>query len=95
MLDINHPRAVSALSQTINQQPLIYLDSAATTQKPQVLPIPLVNTTPSKMPMFTAVVMAAAQATSQFEAARDKVAQFIGATSSKIVEFAVQPKHLT
>ena len=38
MLDINHIREqFPALSQTINQQPLIYLDSAATTQKPQVV----------------------------------------------------------
>jgi len=38
MLDINGIRAqFPALSQNVNNEPLVYLDSAATTQKPQVV----------------------------------------------------------
>ncbi|NAZ96746.1 cysteine desulfurase CsdA [Vibrio toranzoniae] len=85
MLDINHIREqFPALSQTVNQQPLIYLDSAATTQKPQVV-IDAISQYYSKQNanVHRGSHSLTAQATSQFEAARDKVAQFIGATSSK------------
>ncbi|MCG9543400.1 cysteine desulfurase CsdA [Vibrio sp. Isolate33] len=85
MLDINHIREqFPALSQTINQQPLVYLDSAATTQKPQVV-IDAISQYYSKQNanVHRGSHSLTAQATSQFEAARDKVAQFIGATSSK------------
>ncbi|MEZ8342912.1 cysteine desulfurase CsdA [Vibrio cyclitrophicus] len=85
MLDINHIREqFPALSQTINQQPLIYLDSAATTQKPQVV-IDAISQYYSKQNanVHRGSHSLTANATSQFEAARDKVAQFIGATSSK------------
>ncbi|PMH27051.1 cysteine sulfinate desulfinase [Vibrio lentus] len=85
MLDINHIREqFPALSQTINQQPLIYLDSAATTQKPQVV-IDAISQYYSKQNanVHRGSHSLTAQATSQFESARDKVAQFISATSSK------------
>jgi cysteine sulfinate desulfinase len=85
MLDINHIREqFPALSQTINQQPLIYLDSAATTQKPQVV-IDAISQYYSKQNanVHRGSHSLTAHATSQFEAARDKVAQFIGATSPK------------
>ncbi|MEZ8516412.1 cysteine desulfurase CsdA [Vibrio cyclitrophicus] len=85
MLDINHIREqFPALSQTINQQPLIYLDSAATTQKPQVV-IDAISQYYSKQNanVHRGSHSLTANATSQFEAARDKIAQFIGATSSK------------
>ncbi|MCG9600157.1 cysteine desulfurase CsdA [Vibrio sp. Isolate31] len=85
MLDINHIREqFPALSQTINQQPLIYLDSAATTQKPQVV-IDAISQYYSKQNanVHRGSHSLTANATSQFEAARDKVAQFIGAASSK------------
>ncbi|MEZ9246977.1 cysteine desulfurase CsdA [Vibrio lentus] len=85
MLDINHIREqFPALSQTINQQPLIYLDSAATTQKPQVV-IDAISQYYSKQNanVHRGSHSLTANATSQFESARDKVAQFIGATSSK------------
>ena len=85
MLDINHIREqFPALSQTINQQPLIYLDSAATTQKPQVV-IDAISQYYSKQNanVHRGSHSLTANATSQFEAARDKVAQFIGARSSK------------
>ncbi|MFS1459981.1 cysteine sulfinate desulfinase [Vibrio lentus] len=85
MLDNNHIREqFPALSQTINQQPLIYLDSAATTQKPQMV-IDAISQYYSKQNanVHRGSHSLTANATSQFEAARDKVAQFIGATSSK------------
>ncbi|MFA0113940.1 cysteine desulfurase CsdA [Vibrio sp. 10N.261.46.E11] len=85
MLDINHIREqFPALSQTINQQSLIYLDSAATTQKPQVV-IDAISQYYSKQNanVHRGSHSLTANATSQFEAARDKVAQFIGAASSK------------
>ena len=85
MLDIQHIRSqFPALSQQVNQQPLIYLDSAATTQKPQVV-INAISEYYSKQNanVHRGSHSLTAQATSQFEAARDNIAQFIGATSSK------------
>lgn len=85
MLDIQHIRnQFPALIQQVNQQPLIYLDSAATTQKPQVV-IDAISDYYSKQNanVHRGSHSLTAKATSQFEAARDNVAQFIGATSSK------------
>ncbi|MEZ9059284.1 cysteine desulfurase CsdA [Vibrio pelagius] len=85
MLDIQHIRKqFPALTQQVNQQPLIYLDSAATTQKPQVV-IDAISEYYSKQNanVHRGSHSLTAHATSQFEAARDNVAQFIGAASSK------------
>jgi cysteine sulfinate desulfinase len=85
MLDIQHIRnQFPALTQQVNQQPLIYLDSAATTQKPQVV-IDAISDYYSKQNanVHRGSHSLTAKATSQFEAARDNVAQFIGAASSK------------
>ncbi|UTT85379.1 cysteine desulfurase CsdA [Vibrio pelagius] len=85
MLDIQHIRKqFPALTQQVNQQPLIYLDSAATTQKPQVV-IDAISEYYSKQNanVHRGSHSLTAKATSQFEAARDNVAQFIGAASSK------------
>ena len=85
MLDIQHIRnQFPALTQQVNQQPLIYLDSAATTQKPQVV-IDAISDYYSKQNanVHRGSYSLTAKATSQFEAARDNVAQFIGAASSK------------
>ena len=85
MLDIQHIRnQFPALTQQVNQQPLIYLDSAATTQKPQVV-IDAISDYYSKQNanVHRGSHSLTAKATSQFEAARDNVAQFIGAGSSK------------
>lgn len=85
MLDIQHIRnQFPALTQQVNQQPLIYLDSAATTQKPQVV-IDAIGDYYSKQNanVHRGSHSLTAKATSQFEAARDNVAQFIGAASSK------------
>lgn len=85
MLDITAIRAqFPALTQQINQAPLVYLDSAATTQKPQCV----IDTLSHYYSTHNANVhrgshALTAQATSQFEAARHGVAQFIGAEQSR------------
>ncbi|HAS8546192.1 TPA: cysteine desulfurase CsdA [Vibrio vulnificus] len=75
-----------ALAQQVNQNELVYLDSAATTQKPQCV----IDTITQYYSSQNANVhrgshSLSASATSQFEAARDCVAHFIGAQSSKEV----------
>jgi cysteine sulfinate desulfinase len=85
MLDIQHIRnQFPALTQQVNQQPLIYLDSAATTQKPQTV-IDAISDYYSKQNanVHRGSHSLTAKATSQFETARDNVAKFIGASSSK------------
>ncbi|MGF1752380.1 cysteine desulfurase CsdA [Vibrio makurazakiensis] len=85
MLDISHIREqFPALKQEVNQQPLIYLDSAATTQKPQVV-INAISQYYSKQNanVHRGSHSLTAQATSQFEAARACVTEFIGASSPK------------
>ena len=41
------------LDQVVNDEPLVYLDNAATTQKPQVVLDTLMATIMRTMPMFT------------------------------------------
>ncbi|MGF1711121.1 cysteine desulfurase CsdA [Vibrio kagoshimensis] len=85
MFDINNIRAqFPALNQKINEQSLVYLDSAATTQKPQVV-IDAISQYYSKQNanVHRGSHSLTAQATSQFEAARDNVAEYLGANSSK------------
>ncbi|MGY5611769.1 cysteine desulfurase CsdA [Vibrio brasiliensis] len=73
-----------ALKQQINQQRLVYLDSAATTQKPQCV-IDAISHYYSQQNanVHRGSHSLTAQATSQFESARETVARFIGANSSK------------
>jgi len=87
MLDINNIRAqFPALSQTINDEPLVYLDSAATTQKPQVVIDAITRYySTQNANVHRGSHSLTAHATSQFEAARDRVAQFIHAPSSKSI----------
>ena len=85
MLDIKAIRAqFPALAQKVNQQPLVYLDSAATTQKPQVV-IDAISRYYSHQNanVHRGSHSLTAQATSQFEAARHCVANFIHAASEK------------
>ncbi|MDN3614289.1 cysteine desulfurase CsdA [Vibrio gallaecicus] len=85
MFDIHNIRAqFPALNQKINEQSLVYLDSAATTQKPQVV-IDAISQYYSKQNanVHRGSHSLTAQATSQFEAARDNVAEYLGASSSK------------
>ncbi|MDE1230389.1 cysteine desulfurase CsdA [Vibrio aestuarianus] len=73
-----------ALKQSVNGETLVYLDSAATTQKPQIVIDTLTHYySAQNANVHRGSHSLTAQATSQFEAARDSVAQFIGAQSSK------------
>lgn len=87
MLDFNAIKAqFPALAQQINHQPLIYLDSAATTQKPQVVIDAITHYySAQNANVHRGSHSLTAHATSQFEAARDNVAKFIGAPSSKSI----------
>jgi len=87
MLDINAIRAqFPALSQQINDEPLIYLDSAATSQKPQVVIDAITRYySAQNANVHRGSHSLTAHATSQFEAARDHVADYIGAPSSKSI----------
>ncbi len=73
-----------ALNQSINDTPLVYLDSAATTQKPQCV-IDVINRyySAQNANVHRGSHSLTANATSQFEAAREAVTRFIGAASSK------------
>ncbi|MBL4237529.1 cysteine desulfurase CsdA [Vibrio fluvialis] len=87
MLDIAAIRTqFPALNQTVNEQPLIYLDSAATTQKPQVVIDAITRYySAQNANVHRGSHSLTAHATSQFEAARERVAQFIGAPSTKSI----------
>ncbi|EKO3915129.1 cysteine desulfurase CsdA [Vibrio fluvialis] len=87
MLDIAAIRAqFPALNQMVNEQPLIYLDSAATTQKPQVVIDAITRYySAQNANVHRGSHSLTAHATSQFEAARERVAQFIGAPSTKSI----------
>lgn len=71
-----------ALTQTINDQRLVYLDSAATTQKPKCV-IEAISQYYERQNanVHRGSHRLTAEATSQFEAARERVARFIGAAS--------------
>ncbi|NIY85575.1 aminotransferase class V-fold PLP-dependent enzyme, partial [Vibrio hepatarius] len=85
MLDVNAvTRQFPALQQTVNDQRLVYLDSAATTQKPQCV-IDAISRYYSQQNanVHRGSHSLTAHATSQFESARETVADFIHADSSK------------
>ncbi|GEM74025.1 cysteine desulfurase CsdA [Vibrio sagamiensis] len=85
MLNVDEIRQqFPALNHAADQPALIYLDSAATTQKPQCV----IDTISHYYSAQNANVhrgshRLTAQATGQFEAARERIATFIGAASSK------------
>lgn len=87
--DINSLRnEFPALSQVVNGQPLVYLDSAATSLKPR----PVIDRLNKFYCLEAANVHRGAhylsdRATELYEGAREKVAQFINAKSSKEVVF--------
>ncbi|HCH0716972.1 TPA: cysteine desulfurase CsdA [Vibrio parahaemolyticus] len=85
MFDINAVREqFPALNQDVNQSPLVYLDSAATTQKPQcVIDVISRYYSAQNANVHRGSHSLTANATSQFEAAREALATFIGANSSK------------
>ena len=68
------------LSQTVHGKPLVYLDNAATTQKPrQVLDAITRYYSEDNANVHRGVHTLSGRATDAFEAARAKVAKFIGA----------------
>jgi len=76
------------LDQYVNDEALVYLDNAATTQKPQaVLEAMQAYYQKDNANVHRGVHTLAERATRQYEASRQKVADFIGAKSSKEVIF--------
>lgn len=76
------------LEQAINGQPLVYLDNAATSQKPLYMLQAMDNyydTTNSNV--HRGVHALSAQATADYEAARSKVASFVKAQSWREIVF--------
>lgn len=74
------------LGQTVNERPLVYLDSGATSLKPT----PVLDAERSFVETHTAAVhrgahTLAAEATEIFEQARERVAAFVGADAGEIV----------
>ncbi|MBR7553549.1 cysteine desulfurase [Allobacillus sp. GCM10007491] len=76
------------LDQEVNGHPLVYLDSAATSQKPQVV-IDAINDyyERNNSNVHRGVHTLGSRATEDYEGARDKVREFINASSIKEVVF--------
>lgn len=88
-LDIAAVRAqFPLLQQTANGKPLVYLDTAATSQKPQVV-IDAIDQhyLNDNANIHRAVYAIAARATSQYEQARAQVARFLNAPSTDEIVF--------
>ncbi|MBN3491454.1 cysteine desulfurase CsdA [Vibrio neptunius] len=85
MLDVHAIRLqFPALAQDVNGEQLVYLDSAATTQKPDCVISAISHYYRSQNAnVHRGSHSLTAQATSHFEAARQTVADFIGAQNSK------------
>ncbi|HEM3518801.1 TPA: cysteine desulfurase [Streptococcus suis] len=78
----------SILDQVVNDEPLVYLDNAATTQKPQqVLDVLADYYQKDNANVHRGVHTLSERATARYEVARQKVADFIQATSSKEILF--------
>ncbi|NQM15526.1 cysteine desulfurase [Streptococcus suis] len=76
------------LDQVVNDEPLVYLDNAATTQKPQqVLDVLVDYYQTDNANVHRGVHTLSERATARYEAARQKVADFIHAKSSKEILF--------
>ncbi|AYG04721.1 SufS family cysteine desulfurase [Gryllotalpicola protaetiae] len=73
------------LDQTVNGHPLVYLDSAATAQRPQVvLDAELEFLEKRNAAVHRGAHTLAAEATEEFEGAREAVARFVGARADEI-----------
>lgn len=83
MFDVSQIRAqFPALAQQVNQQPLVYLDNAATTQKPQsVIDAMAQFYRFDNANVHRASHALSARATQQFEASRETIKQLINAAS--------------
>ena len=76
------------LDQVVNDEPLVYLDNAATTQKPQVvLDALMAYYHEDNANVHRGVHTLAERATAAYEASREKLRQFINAKSTKEVLF--------
>ena len=76
------------LSQTVHGQPLVYLDNAATTQKPRAVLDAMVRYyTRDNANVHRGVHALSGRATDAFEGARAKVATFLGARDAKEIIF--------
>ena len=76
------------LDQVVNDEPLVYLDNAATTQKPQVVLDTLMTYYhEDNANVHRGVHTLAERATAAYEASREKLRQFINAKSTKEVLF--------
>ncbi len=81
-------RDFPALQQKMNGKPLIWLDNAATTHKPQsVIDATSVFYSRDNSNIHRAAYELAERATRAFEGARDKVRQFIGAADAREIVF--------
>ncbi len=77
-------RDFPVLSQKINEQPLVYLDNAATTQKPKAVINAIANFySHDNANVHRSVHALSVRATEQFEAARAKVQRFIHANNAR------------
>lgn len=76
------------LDQIVNDEPFVYLDNAATTQKPSAVLQSIINYYEhDNANVHRGVHTLAERATADFEAARDKVAAFINAPSRKTIVY--------
>lgn len=81
-------RDFQILDQIVNDEPLVYLDNAATTQKPkQVLDVLRHYYEQDNANVHRGVHTLAERATAEYEASRDKLKDFINANSRKEVLF--------
>lgn len=89
MLDVRRVRQdFPILRQQVNGRPLVYLDNAATTQKPrQVIEALVRYYETSNANIHRGIHTLATRATEQYEDARRKVARFIGARGPEEVVF--------
>jgi cysteine desulfurase / selenocysteine lyase len=89
MLDIERIRQdFPILREEVNGQPLVYLDNAATTQKPRAVIDALVRYyETSNANIHRGIHTLAVRATEQYEAVRSKVATHIGAADARDIVF--------
>ncbi|MGE0600344.1 MAG: cysteine desulfurase [Dehalococcoidia bacterium] len=89
MLDVARIRKdFPILEQAVNGHPLVYLDNAATTQKPrQVIEALVRYYETNNANIHRGIHTLAQRATAEYEATRDKVARFIGANDSRSIVF--------
>lgn len=88
-LDVERIRAdFPILQRTVNGRPLIYLDNAATTQKPRQVIDALVDFyTNTNANVHRGVHTLSVESTDMYEAARERIARFVGARSAEEIVF--------